>query len=235
MIEYLLQADENIFLALNSIRSPFFDRVLFMFSGKFIWGLMYGAMLVALFRGFRNWKVALAWTLATVLAIILADQICASVLRPWFERLRPTNPENPISALVNTVNGYRGGTYGFPSCHAANSFALATVTAFIWKGSRIKWFLFIWAALNSYSRVYLGVHYPGDLLVGAILGCIFGFIAYAIGRLFVRHLTAACPEERFPVTGHARIGDFRFIYRNIDFAVLIGIGTVVEIILIALG
>lgn len=234
MLDQLLQLDENIFLALNSIRSPFFDRVLFMFSGRFAWALMYGTMLYALFKGFRNWKTALTWTLVTILAIVLADQICASVLRPYFERLRPAHPENPLSQFVNIVNDYRGGRYGFPSCHAANSFALATVTSLIWRGSRIRWFLFIWAALNSYSRVYLGVHYPGDLLTGAILGCIFGAIAYAPGYFITRKIAGGNREQMLPISRSASLGRLRFHYRNIDIAIIIGIATTLEIILIAM-
>lgn len=235
MLESLLQLDQDIFLWLNSIRSPLFDRILFMFSGRYVWGLMYLTMLIALFRGFRNWRTAIVWTFATILAIVLADQICASVLRPIFERLRPSNPENPLSAFVNIVNDYRGGRYGFPSCHAANSFALAMVTSLIWRGSRIRWFLFIWAALNSYSRVYLGVHYPGDLLTGAILGCLFGAVSYIIGFQIVRMITRGVREERLPVRRKASLGKLSCSYTNIDIAIFIGIFTLVEIVLIAMN
>lgn len=97
-------------------------------------------------------------------------------------RLRPSNPENPLSEMVHIVGGYRGGSYGFPSCHAANSFALASFLILLFANRKLSLFIFAWAVLNSYSRVYLGVHYPGDLLVGAIIGTAAGLaMAFAAG------------------------------------------------------
>lgn len=97
-------------------------------------------------------------------------------------RLRPSNPANPLSEMVHIVGGYRGGSYGFPSCHAANSFALASFLILLFANRKLSLFIFAWAVLNSYSRVYLGVHYPGDLLVGAIIGTAAGLaMAFAAG------------------------------------------------------
>lgn len=94
----------------------------------------------------------------------------------------PSNPENPLSEMVHIVGGYRGGSYGFPSCHAANSFALASFLTLLFANRKLSLFIFAWAVLNSYSRVYLGVHYPGDLLVGAIIGTAAGLaMAFAAG------------------------------------------------------
>lgn len=107
---------------------------------------------------------------------------CATLIRPEVCRLRPSNPENPLSEMVHIVGGYRGGSYGFPSCHAANSFALASFLTLLFANRKLSLFIFAWAVLNSYSRVYLGVHYPGDLLVGAIIGTAVGLaMAFAAG------------------------------------------------------
>lgn len=96
--------------------------------------------------------------------------------------VRPSNPANPLSEMVHIVGGYRGGSYGFPSCHAANSFALASFLILLFANRKLSLFIFAWAVLNSYSRVYLGVHYPGDLLVGAIIGTAAGLaMAFAAG------------------------------------------------------
>lgn len=108
--------------------------------------------------------------------------VCATLIRPEVCRLRPSNPENPLSEMVHIVGGYRGGSYGFPSCHAANSFALASFLILLFANRKLSLFIFAWAVLNSYSRVYLGVHYPGDLLVGAIIGTAAGLaMAFAAG------------------------------------------------------
>ena len=91
------------------------------------------------------------------------------------------NLDNPLSAMVHVVDGYRGGSYGFPSCHAANSFAFAAAVALIVRSRRCSLFVFGWAVLNSYSRIYLGVHYPGDLFCGAVIGIIAGAFVLLVG------------------------------------------------------
>ena len=166
MIDFLNQLDTQIFLTFNGLHSDFFDSFMKLFTGRFIWIPMYVAI------------AALILSVAIGAAIALTDQTCATFIRPAVERLRPSNPENPLSQLVYTVGGYRGGSYGFPSCHSANSFALAVFVCCLFPRKRITLFILAWAALNSYTRLYLGVHYPGDLLVGAVIGSAYGALCY---------------------------------------------------------
>ena len=169
MIDWLNTIDSQVFLALNGLHAPYFDAFMKLFTGKWIWVPMYAAVLFAVVRNYR-WRQTLAVLVCVALAITIADQVCATLIRPEVCRLRPSNPENPLSEMVHIVGGYRGGSYGFPSCHAANSFALASFLTLLFANRKLSLFIFAWAVLNSYSRVYLGVHYPGDLLVGAIIG-----------------------------------------------------------------
>ena len=169
MIDWLNTIDTQVFLALNGLHAPYFDVFMKLFTGKWIWVPMYAAVLFAVVRTYR-WRQTLAVLVCVALAITIADQVCATLIRPEVCRLRPSNPENPLSEMVHIVGGYRGGSYGFPSCHAANSFALASFLTLLFANRKLSLFIFAWAVLNSYSRVYLGVHYPGDLLVGAIIG-----------------------------------------------------------------
>lgn len=134
-----------------------------------------------------HWKVVLGCLIAIGLTITFADQIGASVIRPLVERLRPSNPENPISSMVEVVNGYRGGRYGFPSCHAANTAGLAFFLLFLWKDRFIGIFIIAWTLLTCYSRSYLGVHYPGDLLAGILLGFISASIFYTLFKGIYHH------------------------------------------------
>lgn len=189
MIEFLDNLDTSIFLAVNGAHSPFFDNFMTMFTGRFIWIPMYAMVLWILFRSCR-WQTAVAYLLALVGAIALTDQTCASVIRPAVERLRPSNIENSISDFTYIVNGYRGGSYGFPSCHAANSFALALFVALFVRRRAFTLFIVGWALLNSYSRLYLGVHYPGDLFVGAVVGSLFGVGCYYVARMVTSHIPA---------------------------------------------
>ncbi|MDE6497221.1 MAG: phosphatase PAP2 family protein [Muribaculaceae bacterium] len=181
MLERLIHIDNELLLMLNGMHLPYLDNFMMLFTGRFVWVPMYAMLLFVIIRNNRPKRAV--WTACViVLAIVIADQTCSHVLRPLVERLRPSNPSNPISELVTVVNGYRGGLYGFPSCHAANSFALAMITSLIVRSRRLSWFIFIWATLNSYSRLYLGVHYPGDLLAGAVIGCCSGALCYALWR-----------------------------------------------------
>lgn len=124
MIDFLTQLDTDIFLFLNSLHHRSVDMFMYTFSERFVWVPLYVVTFLAIMR-YYGWKAGLMLFVFTVAAVALSDQLCATFIRPSFERLRPANLENPISDMVHIVRGYRGGRYGFPSCHAANSFAFA--------------------------------------------------------------------------------------------------------------
>lgn len=180
-MDFLTNLDTDIFLFFNSMHCEYMDRVMKLSSDRFVWVPMYAALLAALIRTY-GWRRACLILLVTIAAITAADQLCATVIRPEVQRLRPANPANPLSALVHVVDGYRGGSYGFPSCHAANTFALVGLMLPLIRNVRFSVVLVFWALLNCYSRIHLGVHYPGDLLVGGIIGMTIGFICYLIVR-----------------------------------------------------
>jgi undecaprenyl-diphosphatase len=95
-------------------------------------------------------------------------------------RLRPSNLQNPISDVVHVVNGYRGGNYSFPSAHAANSWGLAIFITMLFRNRWLSISMILWALLTCYSRMYLGVHYFGDLLIGMLIGCLGACIVYLL-------------------------------------------------------
>lgn len=185
MIELLGSIDTEIFLLLNNLHSPFWDSFMSIFSGKMIWAPMYVTIVYILYSNLDK-RTATLFSVAIILSIALADVTCARLLRPLAERLRPANLDNPISGMVHIVGNYRGGVYGFPSCHAANSFGLATILALIVRRRMLAVFIFLWATVNSYSRVYLGVHYIGDLLVGAVIGALIAFVIYWLAQRIAR-------------------------------------------------
>lgn len=226
------QLDNSLFLLLNGIHTPFFDTFMSVFTGKWVWVPMYAAILCAMIRAYP-WRVVVSMTLAVALAITLADQTCASLLRPAFERLRPSNPDNQISAMVHIVNGYRGGSYGFPSCHAANSFALAMFTTLLFVKRRWGIFIFIWAAVNCYSRLYLGVHYPGDLIAGAIVGITAGAVSYLAGALLVSRWGAPDGLRQVPALRCHRLCGREVYLRAFDLPIAVGIATAVAIAILA--
>lgn len=181
MLETLLDLDTRLFLFLNSLHSPTWDTIMWYISDKEFWYPFYGILIFVMIWRYK-WN-AIATLIFIALLITLADQISVKGFKEVFERFRPThNPE--IGDMVHTVRGYRGGTFGFVSSHAANTFAMAMFTTWLFKNRYYAWFIFIWAAVVSYSRIYLGVHYPLDILGGALLGIILGILVFQLYAWF---------------------------------------------------
>lgn len=186
-ILWLSDIDARLLLIVNGAHSPFFDSVMWCISGRWIWVPFYAVLAYLLFRR-MSWKRASICLVTIGLIILAADQTCATLIRPEIGRLRPANLNNPLSSFVHVVNGYRGGRYGFPSCHAANTFALAVFMSLV---IRHKWFIvmmFSWAFIVSYSRMYLGVHYFGDLFCGATIGSLFAVLFYYLQNYLFKRL-----------------------------------------------
>lgn len=186
-ILWLSDIDARLLLIVNGAHSPFFDSVMWCISGRWIWVPFYAVLAYLLFRR-MSWKRASICLVTIGLIILAADQTCATLIRPEIGRLRPANLNNPLSSFVHVVNGYRGGRNGFPSCHAANTFALAVFMSLV---IRHKWFtvmMFSWAFVVSYSRMYLGVHYFGDLFCGATIGSLFAVLFYYLQNYLFKRL-----------------------------------------------
>ena len=179
MIETLTSLDEQILLFFNGNHTPFLDEAMALITGKWIWIPFYLLLIDLLFKKLGP-KYAALTLVAVVLAIVMTDQICASVIRPYIGRLRPCNPENPIFGAITLVNGIQPGGYSWPSCHAANTFALATLLSCVMRSRKFTAIIFIWAIVVSISRLYCGVHYPTDILCGAAFGSVFGYLALVI-------------------------------------------------------
>jgi undecaprenyl-diphosphatase len=173
--------DTDLLLWLNSAHNAFFDVFMMLFTGKWIWIPMYLSLAYLLLKNMTA-KQAMMCIVAIALVIVVTDQMSSSLIRHAVGRLRPANLENPISSMVHIVDGYRGGRYGFPSSHAANSFGLVFFLYFLMRRSPLPAFMMVWAIVNCYSRIYLGVHYPGDILCGALVGLLGATIVWLIYR-----------------------------------------------------
>jgi undecaprenyl-diphosphatase len=173
LLETLNHTDTWLFLLLNGLHNGFFDFVMYWMSDRFVWIPMYAVLVYLLIREYK-WR-SLVILLLVALTITTSDQITYH-LKNYLARPRPCHAE-ALQGLVHTVRDSCGGPYGFMSGHAANVFALALLLIPFFK-SRYRYFplfIIVWAAVVSYSRIYLGVHYPGDIVVGALLGASIGF------------------------------------------------------------
>jgi undecaprenyl-diphosphatase len=180
MLELLKSLDESALLFLNSLHTSWLDPLIFEITDARYWLPLYLVIIGFIIYHYR-WR-ALYLLLFLALVVLLTDQLSASLIKPWVGRLRPTHNPN-LADLVHTVNGYKGGLYSFVSSHAANAFGVAT---FLWLAvsSKVRWIwvMFIWAVIFSYTRIYLGVHYPGDIIFGGLLGAAIGWVVWMLMR-----------------------------------------------------
>ena len=179
-MDALQQFDAGIFSVINGWHAAYFDSFMWLVTKIATWIPMI-LMLLYLLYFKKGWRKTVAVVLAIALVILIADQVSASIIKPLVERARPSHNES-LQSTIHIVNGYRGGPFGFVSSHAANCFGIALLLAMIFKNRLFTWTMVVWTTLMCYSRIYLGVHYPGDIVCGAILGFLAAWLVY---RIFV--------------------------------------------------
>lgn len=183
-MDFLIPLDSKIFLAINGAHTGFLDFVMYWASNKMIWAPFYAFLVYLFFMHYRKQ----AWVLVplAILLIVISDQTSVHFFKEVFHRLRPCH-EPSLASLVRLPDGHCGGQYGFVSSHAVNSFALAVFVGYF-MGKKIRHFLPVmlaWAVIIAYSRVYLGVHYPLDVVAGALWGSLLAAGMIIWGRNLV--------------------------------------------------
>lgn len=183
MIDYLMDIDAEALLAVNGLHDLFQDAFWWMVSAKWSSLLLILSLLWILLH--KNHRHALLVLGMVILAVLLADQVSSGLIKHLVERLRPTHDPS-LENAVHVINGYRGGLYGFVSSHAANFFAIATLILFIMRHRLVAIAMYGWALVQCYSRMYLGVHYPGDILGGIVVGVLAGWLVWRFMR-WIQH------------------------------------------------
>ena len=188
MLEKLNQADTELFLFINGKHNSFLDPIMYWASDKFFWIPFYAILLFLLIRQYRKNSVSILVTIAILIAA--CDQVASHLIKNAVKRLRPSH-EPALTGLIHLSHAGPGGKYGFVSSHAANAFGLAIFLILLLpkKYRPLKWILAFWAVLVSYSRIYNGVHYPGDVLVAAAIGCLFGWLAWIAYNRWIAYRT----------------------------------------------
>lgn len=187
MLEKILNYERNTFFLLNGSDSAYLDRFMWLFSGKAVW-LPLAAFILFVLIYKKNWREWLLILLAITLVVTLADQFASHLCKPLFTRFRPTHHPDFMNE-VRTVFDYRGGRYGFMSSHAANAFGFVTFMTLLMRHRLFGGALFLWALVTAYSRVYLGVHFISDIVPGALIGTLFGYLVYQLYRWTRTHIT----------------------------------------------
>lgn len=180
----IIDIDKYLLLALNGSNSIFWDGCVRIYTSIAIWIPLMLVLLYILVKN-NSFKDFLLLLLFIGLLILCTDGISSSICKPFFERWRPTNdPE--LMYLVDVVDNIRGGQYGFTSSHASNSFGIATFLLLLMKNKVLSVSLILWAAMNAFTRIYLGVHYPGDIIAGTFIGVISGWGIYSLYRFTLK-------------------------------------------------
>ena len=174
-MEYLKTIDTELFLFLNGMHNAFFDEIMFWLSDRLIWIPMYLLIIFLMIRRYKMRGVLMLLFIGIVIA--LCDQTASHLLKNLVQRLRPSH-EPTLAGMIHLSKAGPAGLYGFASSHAANVFGLTTFLYFVLDKNfkLLKYWLIVWAILVSYSRIYNGVHYPGDVLAGAFLGIVYGYL-----------------------------------------------------------
>lgn len=190
MIEKLERWDRELFLWLNGKHTEWLDQPMYIMSDELTWIPLYLFFLFALAKLY-NWKVALTTLLAVAAVVTIADRSSVELFKEVFKRYRPSR-NLEIYDQVHVVNGYRGGQFGFVSSHAANFFGIATLLFLMFRRKLPKTalLLFVWAGLIAYTRIYLGVHYPADIVCGAALGIFTGWLVFYLFNRFLWKLSS---------------------------------------------
>ena len=200
-MDYLIHIDRQWLLAINGWHSEWADILMWYISKSTTWLPLY-ALLVGLIvyrfgilspslcregrRGSSLLRVLIILA-GFAVAVGVSDFVSSGIIKPWVCRLRPTH-EPALAGMLHLVNGYTGGLYGFVSSHAANTMACALLFSLLYRNKYATVGLMLWVALNCYSRMYLGVHYPADIIGGLAIGALMATLTYGMVRRLVEHV-----------------------------------------------
>lgn len=188
-LQWLIDIDHSILYACNGSNSLFFDGIMATITSGYTWIPLYMALFFLIVRNNDNMSEIMLIFLSSAVCLLLSEGMADGVFKPLVARFRPTY-DPMICDNINTVDGITGSQpYGFISAHAANTFGIALLFCFIVKSKLLSVTLMFWSLINCYSRIYLGVHYPGDVICGMIWGTVSAVIAFLVYKRVYKRLS----------------------------------------------
>ena len=204
-LQTLESFDKQLLLAVNGSDSLYLDRLVRTLTHGATWIPLYLSLFYVVLNNNNNVRKVLSVVGTVALCYLLAGAVDDGIIKPTVARWRPTHdPE--IGMLVDVVDGYRGGKYGFFSAHACNTFSVAVLFFWFVRSRLLTVTLIIWSFINCWTRLYLGVHFPGDILVGLIWGAISATIVYYLYYRLTRKTNTSnrLISSHYTVTGYQR-------------------------------
>lgn len=210
----LEQLDQQVTLAVNGSHSLFWDNVMLLMTETYAWALVFACLVIILFKN-NSLRQALIILAAIALLLATTDLLCSGWVKPTVARWRPT--QDPFLMYdIDVVAGRRGGEFGFFSGHASNTFSQAMFIALLLRYTPATITVYAWAAIHTFTRLYLGVHYLGDILVGIAVGSVLGLLFHALYERVHRRLgDPPLVSGQFTTTGYLRTDLNAFIAVNI--------------------
>lgn len=215
-ISSLENLDRELLLAFNGSHSLFLDGLAMTLTSAFTWIPLYVSLFYLVLRNNDNVRKILLVVACAGVCVYAAGSLNDMFVKPYVARFRPTH-DPVIGCIVDVVDGYRGGSYGFFSSHAANTFSIAVFFSLLVRSRTLTIALAVWSLANCWTRMYLGVHFPGDILCGLLWGGFVGYVVWRLHSLVYRRL-CVCAEGGYVSSQYTRSG---YLLTDVDVVITV--------------